>query len=195
MTDAAPLYEEVQKGWQWGVVALVCLCLVNAAGGLYVYSLKCSLSLPASMPFYVGMAVWWGLMSLVLLWAGARGYRVTIRADEDGLKVMRGGGGNVPLRLPYPNIAAVEAAPRREWWWKRVHGLFAGTMYFAFGRRPAGAVRILLKEEAATRTRRVITIGTDNPEELADFLRERIESNDDGGHIARQRSGRRRAAV
>lgn len=178
MRDAEPVYEEVQRGWRYRLVALVCLCLVNAAGGLYVYFLKCSLSLPASMPFYVGMAVYWGLMSLVLVWAGARGYRVTIRADEDGLKVMRGGR-NVPLRLPYPNIAAVEAAPRREWWWKRVHGLFADTMYFAFGRKPAGAVRILLKERAATRTPKVITVGTDRPERLADFLRERI-GRDDG---------------
>jgi hypothetical protein len=81
-----------------------------------------------------------------------------------------------PLRLSYSDIAAVEAAPRREWWWKTAYGLF-GTRYFPYGRKPASAVRILLKEETATRTPKVITIGTDNAEELAELIRGRIEDH------------------
>jgi hypothetical protein len=176
--DAAPLYEEVQraKGVVWGVlaVALAFACsLVHVVVGLARSGASVA---PASLALLAGLA--WALMGSILLWRLARGCRICIRADEDGLTVIRGVRNRTPLRLPYAAIAGVDTTLPRRWWWWTAFGQL-GARYFAFGAKPRGAIRVVPKDGGAARAPKPITIGTDNAGELADFLRERIESNDD----------------
>jgi hypothetical protein len=168
--DGAPLYEDGHRGRTSGILGWTAL----VAGAICVVA-----DLTDGRPevlLLVGLLEL--LVGFVSLWQHRRGAALVVRGDRTHLTIYRGKP-PVPVRaIPYSAIDSVDCVKQGEDW-RRAFRAPRESVYFAFGASPSGAVRLRLREGAVGDTPNPVVIGTNSPESLARFIRQRIEHHDE----------------